>query len=254
MNVTFGCLRTDASLRWCNKHRAHLPTLAENLPHVITFPAAPLLEHNVRNGASAIMANNIEKLALAETDHAYNNEVWDKQPLLPGGIRLPPTVMVPGSLHDWEAPFEREDADHFDCKECAKHFRPLFEQQMGSRMYADEISEKAARNMAATFTTEISSNLTYLREKLNTCGTAILNRWSKKNEDRRKELILEASPDLFRKKHPQAHISYAFSGWLPKRPHRATFLLPYLTVEDLSDDKSKLLNLLYYRTQHKPEE
>jgi hypothetical protein len=110
--------------------------------------------------------------------------------------------------------------------------------------------------MAQTFVKSIFTDLEYVRAKLDSHGNAIINRWTKKNVDQRRAILLKAFPDMFDKKFPQAHITYGkeFDGWVAKRPFRKTWLLPYLTLDNLSDDKTKLIALLHHRRSSEPQE
>ncbi|KAK5719779.1 hypothetical protein LTR17_015150 [Elasticomyces elasticus] len=141
-----------------------------------------------------------------------------------------------------------------DCSICSKQYRPPPEQFMDSRMYAGYIDDDSAQQLASTLTTKVVQDQGYLRNIIEQRGNAILNRWSKLSENLRRDLIRKAVPDLYEKKAPQARIHYAGDGWGPKRAFRKTYLLPYLTVENICDNKLKLPSLLHHRTSSSPED
>ncbi|KAK4543629.1 hypothetical protein LTR36_005274 [Oleoguttula mirabilis] len=141
-----------------------------------------------------------------------------------------------------------------DCPECTRQYRPLFEQQIDSRIYDDELEDAAAHDIASAFTAGIFQDLAYIREKLQCHGNTIMNRWTKKGVERRRILIKEAAPGLYEKKCAQVHLQYDHDDWPPKRAFRKTFLLPYLTVENLCDDKTKMLSLLHARASSEPQD
>ncbi|KAK3616173.1 hypothetical protein LTR56_026121 [Elasticomyces elasticus] len=163
------------------------------------------------------------------------------------------TFDVPGGIPWYRPPFEVLGCTP-DCRICKKQYRPQQEQQIDSRVYEDELDDSTAQRIASTHIKAITQDRKYLQDIIEKHGNAILNRWSKKNETQRRELVKTAVPDLYIKKMPQAHIMYAKDGWAAKRPFRKTLLLPYLTVENLCDNKLKLPSLLHNRTSRTPEE
>ncbi|KAK5722453.1 hypothetical protein LTR15_005683 [Elasticomyces elasticus] len=143
-----------------------------------------------------------------------------------------------------------------DCHVCSKHYRPTVEQVIDSRVYEGDLDDLTAQLIAYTHTEAIAQDRKYLQQVIEKHGNAILNRWTKKNENQRQELVRAAIPELFEKKIPQAHIFYApgHLEWRPRRRYRKTYLLPYLTIENLCDTKLKLPSLLHNRALRTPDE
>ncbi|KAK5739778.1 hypothetical protein LTR17_005064 [Elasticomyces elasticus] len=163
------------------------------------------------------------------------------------------TMQAPPGLKVYPAPFERLGCKP-ECRTCSKHYRPTVEQLIDSRMYDGAIDAVTAQRIAFAHARSITQDQAYLLDMIGKQGNTILNKWSKKNEVQRRELVRMAVPNLYEKKMPQAHIAYSHDLWRAKRPYRKTYLLPYLTVENLCDNKLKLPSLLHYRTSRAPED
>jgi hypothetical protein len=124
---------------------------------------------------------------------------------------------------------------------------------MDSRAYADCQDDGEVYALSEDYTRTIFSSLKHRQEIVASHGNIILTRWNKKSETGRKDTVREVAPDMLKEKLPQAHLHYDNYGWIPKRKYRKTWLLPYLTVDNLCDDKSKLLTLFCARALHDPE-
>ncbi|KAK5123150.1 hypothetical protein LTR85_003348 [Meristemomyces frigidus] len=186
------------------------------------------------------MANNMERILEADR----------KEPVTVDGRYIKAAQIL-----GYYPPGRVDDPEHSDtCGQCAKHFRTLSEQAIASRAYADMLDYGGVHKLAANFTGSIFEDLEYLRQKIRSHGDAIVNRWKKKSETQRRAFVLAIVPDMFEKKAPQPRLAYSGDGWIWKRQHRNVFLLPYLTVDNICDDKSKLISLLHNRTCYGPQD
>ena len=79
----------------------------------------------------------------------------ERRTVLPFGFILPP--IYPAQIQQYKASFE--DGCRADCEECARHFRPVFEQTIDSRAFADEVTDNAVKSIASTLTEKILEDL-----------------------------------------------------------------------------------------------
>ncbi|KAK3623240.1 hypothetical protein LTR56_021720 [Elasticomyces elasticus] len=211
-----------------------MPSLTESLPDGTGDSSQLLLDE---------LKENFDK----GTGVAYGQDPLQYLKIQYEGRKLAMMKPAPGHIIH-RAPFEVLGCTP-ECRTCSKHYRPTVEQIIDSRVYDGHIDAATAQHIAFTHIQSVTQDRAYLKEMIERHGNAILNRWSKKNEMQRRELVRAAVPDLYEKKMPQAHIT-----WGPRRAFRKTYLLPYLTVENLCDNKLKLPSLLHYRTSCAPED
>ena len=95
----------------------------------------------------------------------------------------------------------------------------------------------------------LRSNQTFLKNAIQKYSNAIIARWKKRSQNKRAEILEKAEPDMPQKRFSIIQASYAGSDLEAPSLHY-TFLLPYLSVEDLSSDPMRLLSLLYVRTEY----
>ncbi|KAE9375173.1 hypothetical protein N431DRAFT_555665 [Stipitochalara longipes BDJ] len=158
-----------------------------------------------------------------------------------------------------------------ECAECKQQYRPNFDQCRKIWTYTAALSDEEARVAVSDLTQKIFADLGYLQEQCTLNGNTILKRWKKKTPDQRKATLLEVDPEMYPHQWCDAYFSRDF---LPKargllkaakpdydvtqgrerRAYRGVCLLPYINQEALLNDPTRFLSLLYYRTQHKPEE
>ena len=135
-----------------------------------------------------------------------------------------------------------------DCADCYPQFygallRPndLSEAKMTSNADAKQICKSLAEQTKA--------DLEYIRKTLAINADAVLSRWKSRTPQQREKLILQALPEIYRSKYPEQRMPY---GLGPKITSNVTaknaFLLPYLTVQNLKADATKLLSLFYHRS------
>ncbi|KAF7504542.1 hypothetical protein GJ744_002098 [Endocarpon pusillum] len=91
----------------------------------------------------------------------------------------------------------------------------------------------------------------FLKNAIQKYSNAIIARWKKRSQTKRAESLEKALPGMPQKKFSIIQARYAEEE-LEASSLRWTFLLPYLSVEDLSSDPMRLLSLLYVRTQYDP--
>jgi len=143
-----------------------------------------------------------------------------------------------------------------ECADCEQQFRNNADQCRLIYRYRSILSRKEAEMVAAKLTFNIKRNLEYLRRECASHGNVIINRWKKKNRQKREKILLAADPNMYPEQWLIPRHLIAFESdteWQKVRERHKSYLLPYITIPDLRDDPSKLLSLLFYRTQSLPE-
>ncbi|ERF76260.1 hypothetical protein EPUS_04337 [Endocarpon pusillum Z07020] len=92
-------------------------------------------------------------------------------------------------------------------------------------------------------------NQAFLKNAIQRYSNAIIARWKKRSQTKRAEILEKAFPGMPQKKFSIIQARYAEEN-LEASSLCCTFLLPYLSVEDLSSDPMRLLSLLYVRTEY----
>lgn len=155
-----------------------------------------------------------------------------------------------------------------ECSECVQQFRSGHAQEHKILAYSFALSDAEARQKAENFTTSISRNLVYLRQRCQNNGDSIVKRWKKKSRNKREALLRDIDPDLYPHQWPLVHLNKAFWNTLPPdewisaeltlsrymRGYRNACLLPYINLEGLTENPVKSLSLLQNRTQYSPEQ
>lgn len=143
--------------------------------------------------------------------------------------------------------------------------------------YHRALTNDEARSEARSFCASTEENFQYLRHQCRLNGNAILKRWKKYKPEERKALILTVSPDIHPKKwiDVELYLEYISTAreikaaldnhdtqrglelfdsteGRQRRKFRDALLLPYINLEELTQDPWKALSLIYVRSTHSP--
>ena len=140
-----------------------------------------------------------------------------------------------------------------ECYRCLRQYRTLDQQDFIEYHYFGRIKDEDVISLARNYTHSIENNRTFLLQQISESGVSILDRWCAGDEERRK-FLLEAKPDLYPNRNPLIDIPSCVDQLRDQRKHRMSYMLPYLNVEDLSEDPSKFIGLLVHRTKVLSEE
>ncbi|KAI7651331.1 hypothetical protein KC318_g15784 [Hortaea werneckii] len=138
------------------------------------------------------------------------------------------------------------------------------------------ISNATAKEKAKKLATQAEQDRQYLQIKLQQYGDAVKKKWEKLARERRRALILAAQPSLYQDKWPELRSMFGYDHkafgnheevWVDVRDtkklqelaardekFRNGYMVPYLNLETLMDDRSKILSLLHYRSTYKLED
>lgn len=140
------------------------------------------------------------------------------------------------------------------CRNCSNQYLPLQWQNLDG--YSEQLTDDEAREMIRQFTAKTRVDLAYIRESLSTYGNAIVKRWQKRNTEKRAALLRKAMPEIYKDKWLEARSCDGFRTYSvftsADVPARKCWLLPYVNVEALSQDWTKILALMHARVTYEP--
>ncbi|KAI5370850.1 hypothetical protein Slin15195_G017230 [Septoria linicola] len=146
------------------------------------------------------------------------------------------------------APFE---CARKECPACKDNYRKEHTQRTYFWMrYTERLADSAADQVIEAHRQNILSDHTEVLDRLETFGDKILNRWRGYLPKKREEILRKALPDL-----PETrwtHLPKYQGQNLNRDKDRKLFLLPYLSLSELSVDPSALLGILDVRTRFRP--
>lgn len=152
----------------------------------------------------------------------------------------------PGTLQVFVPPCE--------CPTCLDQWRSIEEQpQRAQYLYPGVVTDAKTAALSREFCTSIFEDLQKVDSILRLQGDPLRKRWLKKTNTKRKAYLQQLRPNMWVSQTAFLDIGMTTSHDLENRQYRETFLLPWLTVETLARDGSKLLRLLENRVVHPPE-
>ncbi|KAL2069446.1 hypothetical protein VTL71DRAFT_14125 [Oculimacula yallundae] len=143
------------------------------------------------------------------------------------------------------------------CTECLGHYRSEQEQRTWIHTYTNVVNSTEADSICRALVVDISQDFEYLQQQMKLRASGISQRWRKKTVKNREALLKAVDPNMYDKKWHEGHIGYEsrYGCWLIEaRKQQNIHLLPYLSVENLKEDTSRLITLLRLRTTYTPAE
>jgi hypothetical protein len=104
------------------------------------------------------------------------------------------------------------------------------------------------------YTTSIRANQAFLREVLLKHGNSMGNRWRKASQAKRALAVQNALPDIQIKKWAIYEQVFGPSVLHDDFSLRTTYLLPYLSLNDMNSDSLRFLSFLNARSKHTPDD
>ncbi|KAK5717500.1 hypothetical protein LTR17_016034 [Elasticomyces elasticus] len=151
-----------------------------------------------------------------------------------------------------------------NCRTCRGQYRSLTAQKsIIPRNYDGYCSDAEAAKIIADHKNDTMAKLAEARQLLQDHGDTIKKRFEKRSPEKRGDLIRAAMPDMYPTKWLEAY--YVFDEFaeqkagpqyrhLERVSRRKCWLLPYLNIETLINDPTKLLALLHLRANYSLEE
>ncbi|KAF9881572.1 hypothetical protein CkaCkLH20_00718 [Colletotrichum karsti] len=166
-----------------------------------------------------------------------------KFPDYPEGVHLPPEY-TPASLPPCE------------CDDCKQSFLTAQQQQCYAQFRYREWPSHAADlvRVSSHFVRQASEAKDHVAERLSLHADLLMNRWRKRSQEKRRQLLHDVAPELEEKQWIVPRHVYEV-GWNQKPNDRTPerrrhLLLPWLSVEGLTTNPTLLFALLYYRSRY----
>ena len=138
-----------------------------------------------------------------------------------------------------------------ECHRCLLQYRTLDQQRYIPFAYVGRVHD--AGSVAEEYIKSIEADRVFVQSKISESGLSILHKWLA-GVGRRRELLRKTQPDLYPNRNPLIDIPSHVDLLRHQREYRMGYMLPYLNVDDLSRDPTKLLGLLLHRTKGRPED
>ncbi|KAI7199586.1 hypothetical protein KC343_g8572 [Hortaea werneckii] len=155
-----------------------------------------------------------------------------------------------------------------DCMLCEQQFCTAQDKGL-----VRDVSNADAKGRAKKLAVQAEQDRQYLQDKLERYGDAIKKKWGKMGREKRRALMLGAQPSLYRHKWQELRSMWGYDKQArevqqkgvpdeeePAEPNlhdervENGSLSPFLNLESLMDDRSRILSLLHYRAAYKLED
>ena len=145
------------------------------------------------------------------------------------------------------------------CEVCSMQYRSIDQQKRKkSFQYSGSMSTREVQTSSTVLSTRLHKDLTAAQSLFRVHEKLIHDKWMAKNNAKRKSHLLQLRPSMH---YDQDAFLAVLNSPLPpedavqlRRDHKDLFLLPYMTIDTLAKDASRVLRLLHYRLFHTPEE
>ena len=142
-----------------------------------------------------------------------------------------------------------------DCALCMKQLRTVHEQENEIGLsYTGQLSKAETVATARNFSHHLIADLRIVQSALRSHEELIRTSWLRKSNTKRKAWLKRLRPNMGDDHDAYEGTQMSDASTLWTWEFRETLLLPYLTVETLSKDPTRLLRLLHYRSFYPPED
>lgn len=140
------------------------------------------------------------------------------------------------------------------CTECLSQYRDYKSQDHIMFAYLGHLEDTEASDLATKYTISIINDLNFLRNAIQLHGDSLLKRWRRRTSTKRRDLLLQVSPNLQPTNNPLIDLGTRLAGksMSEQEKHRHAYLLPCLNLDCLSADSSNLVKLLHHRASFPP--
>ena len=144
-----------------------------------------------------------------------------------------------------------------ECVECQTGFYTAEVQCQPPFSYCRHLSDDTARGIISSYVKQTQESRARLTGWLTSHADALMQRWKKQSQGKRRILLNDVAPDLEEK--PWVHFRYSYMDernvFLSRnQTRRRQLLLPWLSVEALKTNPNMLFALLNYRTRFSPQD
>jgi hypothetical protein len=147
------------------------------------------------------------------------------------------------------------DDGHCACLNCLNHFRAPWQLPYDQWRYKNTLNDKQASDVLSGYRKSIFEDHEFLSTTIQRHGDRILSRRRKRSPLKRQALIEAASPGIPHSKGFIVDIEFnKIYLKIIREEYRKCLLLPYLDVQTLAANRSKLFGILHHRATHYPQE
>lgn len=132
-----------------------------------------------------------------------------------------------------------------ECGECRQQYRDDRALTVSCARYSRFVSIEQAKESMNEHMKMLRADQLFLRKALQLHGNTILSRWKERNRDRRADISQSSLPWVEVAKWAILRHSFGSVGFKDEAALRNTYLLPYLSLDNLKSDPLRLLCLLH---------
>jgi HicA toxin of bacterial toxin-antitoxin, len=137
-----------------------------------------------------------------------------------------------------------------ECVECCQQYRDQRALGVVCTNYAKITGLEEARENLNRHVKTMRADRSFLQHALQVHGNAVLSRWKKCNQNQRADILRYALPGIETVKWAILYHNYNFEEVKDEAELRNTYLLPYLSLDDLKSNPLRFLSLLHCRTKY----
>ena len=139
-----------------------------------------------------------------------------------------------------------------DCRICLRQYSTKKDQNYIYWYYFGHTEDPAS--LAQSYAKAIKQDRDFLYQKILESAPALLKKWRRSGEAKRREILVQAKPDIYPYSQPLIDIASRENKLEEARKHRSAYLLPYINIEDLAKDSVNFIRLLHHRTTYPPQD
>ena len=143
------------------------------------------------------------------------------------------------------------------CRICKYQYADEDEQRNPFNAYLGYLNIGQVRDVISKRSKSMEEDRGYLKCCIERHGNAILRYWRSLTKYQRQQLLQTARPGLYPSREPLIEIGLEIPFFKDKERQeefRTTYLLPFINLESLSQDASRLIALLHCRVQYPPQD
>lgn len=143
------------------------------------------------------------------------------------------------------------------CDFCNRNFYSVAAQESGAQRYQGSLTAEEAQAEINRMLKDARDDIAYVKAMLESHGSLLASRWSKKSVDKRGQLLCASADFCFGQWPPGSSRNIEkspedyYTAWFPEESKkRATAYALWIHAKDFAEDRTKLLTLLHLRTEY----
>ena len=143
-----------------------------------------------------------------------------------------------------------------DCAYCLQQYRDDEAQETSLLAYLGYMTDADVFNLGASRARSINQYQACIRRIIYLHGDLIVKKWKKLRKNQRKDLLKQIQPSIRPEQNVllELFVHLRDKTMFEQRTFRRAYLVQYINLETLSDDHTRLIRLLHYRSTSYPKD